>query len=180
MSNGAQMKLARNGFIIILLALMALMVLRRVSQSNASRNQVHQIWLGKQGSNVPLYLQLKSHMCPNKVCITYFSLDLESFHECGGTYTNSSGTITSPSYPNIYPHNAECDYFISQPNGTCINISINHFEINDVVGICSSDYLEIEGGINTASSTIGKYCGKHIARDIPASVHSNQNYIRLR
>ena len=118
----------------------------------------------------------------NKFCIykTSFSLDLESFRECGGTYTNSSGTITSPSSPNLYPHNAECDYVISQPNGSCINITVMHFETKDVAGICSSDYLHIEEGSDTASSTIGRYCGRNIGRDTPVSILSSQNYIKLR
>ena len=33
---------------------------------------------------------------------------------CGvGTYTNQSGSLTSPSYPDYYPSNMDCEYTIS-------------------------------------------------------------------
>ena len=102
------------------------------------------------------------------------------FRGCGGYYTNTSGILTSPSYPNPYPYNAECDYVISQPNGTCINLTINHFETEVVAGSCSLDYLDIEEGTSASPLIIGKYCGRIIGRDIPISIHSSQNFVRLR
>ncbi|PVD36019.1 hypothetical protein C0Q70_02989 [Pomacea canaliculata] len=35
--------------------------------------------------------------------------------ECGGNFTNASGTITSPNFPEPYPNNLTCIYLIARP-----------------------------------------------------------------
>ena len=36
---------------------------------------------------------------------------------CGGNYTNSTGDIYSPNYPDDYPNDATCPYNIIVPEG---------------------------------------------------------------
>ena len=102
---------------------------------------------------------------------------------CGGTYTNPSGKITSPAYPNLYPHNAKCDYNILQPKGSCIQLQVNQFETVKTVnldGSCSTDYLEIKDGILDNSYIIGKYCGINGSNIPPSSIYSSKNYMSLK
>ena len=94
---------------------------------------------------------------------------------CGGNFTNSSGLITSPSHPNSYPHNADCIYLISQPNGRYVNIFVEKADIN-----CHADgpdYLEMRDGQNEDSPLMIRFCGDD---KIPALIQSTQNYLRIR
>ncbi|KAF6036738.1 cubn [Bugula neritina] len=39
-------------------------------------------------------------------------------NECGGNIFNTSGVLTSPNYPGLYPHSLDCQWNITVPNGT--------------------------------------------------------------
>lgn len=41
---------------------------------------------------------------------------------CGGVLTTSKGSISSPSYPMPYGHNAQCEWIISVNEGLTIDI----------------------------------------------------------
>ena len=47
--------------------------------------------------------------------------------ECGGSFTMTDGILTSPSYPDEYPKNADCEYIISQSNGTYLELKFVMF-----------------------------------------------------
>ena len=100
------------------------------------------------------------------------------FTECGGNYTNSSGILTSPSYPNPYPHLADCIYYISQPNGTYVNISFISMDVNCQEHYFASDYIEMRDGDSEDSPVIGRFCGNE--SDVPASMQTSQNHLRIR
>ena len=70
---------------------------------------------------------------------------LQLFTACGGTYSNSSGVLSSPSYPNVYPELAACVYLISQPSGTYVNVFFLSMSV-DCEGGLRSDYIEIRDG----------------------------------
>ena len=94
---------------------------------------------------------------------------------CGGNFTGS-GIITSPSYPNQYPHNADCIFVISQPIGTYIELNILNIDISCLdIG---PDYLEIRDGLLENSPLIGIFCGD--TETVPGSVDSTQNHMRIR
>ena len=101
--------------------------------------------------------------------------DSHPYQVCGGTFTNETGIITSPLHPNEYPKNAECDYLISQQNGTFINLTLEALDIEELPS-CSGDFLEIRDGFSLESRAIGKFCGT----DVTMSLQSTQNYLRLR
>ena len=56
--------------------------------------------------------------------------------DCGGNYSDAIGQITSPSYPNPYPLNADCVFIISQPSGAYINVTFISMDINCNISIC--------------------------------------------
>ena len=107
------------------------------------------------------------------------STGIRPYRQCGGTFSNETGILTSPSYPNPYPNNAECDYLISQTNGTFVNLTVEAFDVEGLAG-CSSDFLEIRDGMDPDSPLLGKFCGSTIGSDIPVKIQSTQQNLRIR
>ena len=108
---------------------------------------------------------------------------LELFTECGGIYSNSSGILTSPSYPNPYPYMADCVYLISQPNGTYVNISFLNMDIDcqkfgNISEDFKSDYIEMRDGNSEDSPLMGIFCGD--SNNVPDFMITTQNHLRLR
>ena len=101
------------------------------------------------------------------------------FTDCGGDYTNASGVLTSPSYPNPYPRMADCIYLISQPNGTFVNISFITMDVNCQERYSTSDYIEIRDG-NSENSPLmrGRLCGD--GSYLPSFMQSTQNHMWIR
>ena len=93
--------------------------------------------------------------------------------ECGGNYSDASGALFSPSYPNAYPELADCIYLISQPSGTFINISFDTMDI-DCQGT-TSDFIEMRDGSSRDSPLMGQFCGKS-----SNPVMTTQNHLRVR
>ena len=97
---------------------------------------------------------------------------------CGGNFIKSNGILTSPSYPDRYPENADCVYIISQPYGTYIDLRIQYIDIEGSgrQGFCDYDYLEIRDGNSGYSELLAKLCGN----DVPAPMQSTQNFVWMR
>ena len=112
--------------------------------------------------------------------LKYSSIAL--FTDCGGNYTNASGILSSPSFPNTYPRLADCIYIISQPNGTYVNISFISMDVNCQESYSKSDYIEMRDGNSKDSPLMGKFCGN--GSDAPASIpdfmQTTQNHLRIR
>ena len=98
-----------------------------------------------------------------------------NFGACGGNFTTPQGIITSPSYPENYPDNADCIYTILQPNGT--NILLNFISM-DIWShsTCRWDYLEIRDGLSESSTLLNKLCGN----DNPAPIQSSSHHLWLK
>ena len=101
---------------------------------------------------------------------------LELFTACGGTYSNTNGIISSPSYPDSYPRLADCVYLISQPKGAYVNISFISMDI--VCHGITSDLVEFRDGNDEESPLIGKFCGN--MSDVPDFIVTSQNSLRIR
>ena len=99
---------------------------------------------------------------------------VEAYEKCGGIYTNTSGIVTSPLYPNTYPQMANCVYLISLPNGTYINASFINMDIK-----CNTfDHIEMRDGLFRDSPLIGRFCGNNAG--IPPFVGTTQNHLWIR
>ena len=93
--------------------------------------------------------------------------------KCGGMFTTLPfGIITSPSYPNKYPVNADCVYTISRPSGTVIHINFLDMDIH-----CRYDYIEIKDGLSKDSRRLTKLCGNLAPSNI---VKSTQNHMWIK
>ena len=97
----------------------------------------------------------------------------ERFTDCGGNYSDASGNLYSPNYPNAYPELADCIYLISQPSGTFINITFDTIDI-DCQGT-TSDFIEMRDGSSKDSQLMGRFCGES-----SSLVMTTQNHLRVR
>ena len=66
---------------------------------------------------------------------------LLSVESCGGTYTGSVGTITSPNYPESYPAYQTCSWTIKGPKGHQMYIKFPAFRLAS--GLLVDDYVEV-------------------------------------
>ena len=94
---------------------------------------------------------------------------------CGGHFTTHNGMLTSPSYPENYPDNADCTYTISQPSGTVIKLNFLSMHVWSH-STCRYDYLEIRDGPAESSTPLVKLCGG----EIPAPIQSSQNHLWMK
>ncbi|KAK3889365.1 hypothetical protein Pcinc_006635 [Petrolisthes cinctipes] len=76
--------------------------------------------------------------------------------DCGGTYLDAKGTITSPGYPNNYPMNQLCVYTIKASPDTRIKFWCEEMKLQESVG-CTKDWLMVNGVY---------VCGKTKLRDV--------------
>ncbi|KAF6018837.1 CUBN [Bugula neritina] len=82
---------------------------------------------------------------------------------CGGLYTEQTGVITSPYWPDSYPHAKVCRYMLSARENQLIEVSFSHFGVessnNDG---CTYDSLVAYDGQNAQSELIRRMCGTAI------------------
>lgn len=81
--------------------------------------------------------------------------------ECGQTlFTESSGTIESPNYPQTYPFNIQCEYFIQLPDeNSIVEISFdNGFRIAGTYPDCPKDWVKVYDGHTDDGHLHGTFC----------------------
>ena len=61
---------------------------------------------------------------------------------CGQDLTSSTGMIMSPNFPNSYPHQRDCTWTITAPEGNQILLNFTDFALESHPN-CNYDYLEI-------------------------------------
>ncbi|TWW71482.1 Cubilin Precursor [Takifugu flavidus] len=94
---------------------------------------------------------------------------------CGDTLTSPSGTITSPGHPSIYPHGANCTWYITVSPGNLVQLVFESFNLEYHTN-CNFDYVEVyDNGTVQTGSKLGRYCG----RSVPPSITSTDNQLTL-
>ncbi|KAM4028087.1 cubilin isoform 1-T1 [Anomaloglossus baeobatrachus] len=97
---------------------------------------------------------------------------------CGADLSGPNGTFTSPNYPNNYPNNRECIWYITTSPGSSIQISIVDFNI-EYHTTCNFDVLEIYGGPELSSPRLAQLCTSR-APGNPLQVSSTGNAVTVR
>ena len=95
---------------------------------------------------------------------------------CGGEYFDSNGHMSSPSYPNNYPGNADCIYTLSQRTDTFFVLKFLSMDIL-LDPICHLDYLEIRDGPTHASPLLARLCGND---ETLSPIQSSQNHVWMK
>ncbi|XP_051047179.1 mannan-binding lectin serine protease 1 isoform X2 [Phodopus roborovskii] len=97
--------------------------------------------------------------------------------ECSGNlFTQRTGTITSPDYPNPYPKSSECSYTIDLEDGFMVSLQFEDiFDIEDHPEVpCPYDYIKIKAG----PKVWGPFCGETSPEPISTQSHSVQILFR--
>ncbi|XP_015512725.2 cubilin [Neodiprion lecontei] len=100
---------------------------------------------------------------------------IEGSPGCGGIYTASSGTITSPNFETRYDPNLDCEWRIQIPVGERIKLTWVSFDLEGSYS-CRWDFVEVREGMDVRSPLIGRYCGS----TLPQSIRSDSNVVLIR
>lgn len=120
-------------------------------------------------------LLLECYQSDLKENISNFHLDA-----CGGIIDSLNGTITSPSFPDIYPMSKQCVYEIIAPEQHRITINFTHFDLegnNFQQEECDYDSLSIYSKLDGADvvKKHGTFCGSRA----PPLITSEGNVMRV-
>lgn len=63
--------------------------------------------------------------------------------ECGGELNAPSGTISSPNYPNLYPHSRVCRWELVVSPDRRITLTINDLRLEGSDTSCIFDYVDV-------------------------------------
>lgn len=69
-------------------------------------------------------------------------LSLAILTGCGGELSGPTGSFSSPGYPNTYPPNKECLWYITTAPGSSIQLTIHDFDV-EYHAMCNFDALEV-------------------------------------
>ncbi|KAJ8389047.1 hypothetical protein AAFF_G00124440 [Aldrovandia affinis] len=88
-----------------------------------------------------------------------FSLSyLASVEVCGGDLNAAYGTISSPNYPNLYPHSRVCQWRITVPQGRRVTLTINDLRLEDH-NSCMLDRVDVINGLVANAPLLERFCG---------------------
>ena len=97
------------------------------------------------------------------VCLFFFVVKGHITDHCTGEYNkviklnvSTSGTITSPWMPGLYPNNMDCIWRIRAPEGKKVKLT---FDVFDLASPCGTDFVEVSDVTADDTSPRGKYCG---------------------
>ncbi|TRY87530.1 hypothetical protein DNTS_007088 [Danionella cerebrum] len=79
--------------------------------------------------------------------------------KCGGILSSSSGNVSSPNFPGLYPYDTQCSWLIVVSEGSSVLLTFHHFELEYHID-CAYDYIKIYNGISEdEGNLLGKFCG---------------------
>lgn len=62
---------------------------------------------------------------------------------CGGELNAPSGTISSPNYPNLYPHSRVCRWELRVQRGRRLTLTIHDLRLEGSGTSCVFDYVDV-------------------------------------
>ncbi|XP_027454218.2 bone morphogenetic protein 1 isoform X2 [Zalophus californianus] len=77
---------------------------------------------------------------------------------CDHKVTSTSGTITSPNWPDKYPSKKECTWAISSTPGHRVKLTFVEMDIESQPE-CAYDHLEVYDGRDAKAPVLGRFCG---------------------
>ncbi|XP_069688891.1 cubilin [Periplaneta americana] len=86
---------------------------------------------------------------------------------CGGNLSSEHGSFASPGYPNNYPLESSCVWYIGTSPGNRVLISFSLFELESS-DFCNEDYVEVRRE-SAIGPIIGVYCGTDLPTNITAA-----------
>nr|XP_015841864.1 membrane frizzled-related protein isoform X1 [Peromyscus maniculatus bairdii]XP_042136677.1 membrane frizzled-related protein isoform X1 [Peromyscus maniculatus bairdii] len=90
---------------------------------------------------------------------------------CGGNLTGLHGVFSTPNYPQHYPHQQLCTWYISVPMGYGVRLQFHNFSL-EAQAECKFDYVEVyEAGTSGAFSFLGRFCGTEPPPHLISSRH---------
>jgi len=118
---------------------------------------------------------LGSYRCSCRIGYELHSDGKRCEDACGGFIDVENGTITSPSYPDLYPANKNCVWQIVAPDDHKININFTHFDLEGHNQDCEYDSVRVSSGKGKELKLHGVFCGY----TFPAPVTSEGNTLRI-
>ncbi|XP_044627204.1 mannan-binding lectin serine protease 1 isoform X4 [Equus asinus] len=109
----------------------------------------------------------------NEERFTGFDAHYMAVVECSDNlFTQRTGVITSPDFPNPYPKSSECFYTIQLEEGFMVSLQFEDvFDIEDHPEVtCPYDYIKIKAG----PKVWGPFCGEKAPEQINTQSHSVQ------
>uniref|UniRef100_A0A8C5HD89 Cubilin n=1 Tax=Gouania willdenowi TaxID=441366 RepID=A0A8C5HD89_GOUWI len=89
-----------------------------------------------------------------------FTLSFEaSVEACGGELNAPSGTISSPNYPNLYPHSRLCRWDVVVTPGRKVTLTIHDLRLEGSGTSCFYDYVDVLNGLSTDAPRLQRFCG---------------------
>jgi len=95
---------------------------------------------------------------------------------CGGLIDTPNGTITSPSFPDLYPSSKHCIWEIFAPPQYRITLNFTHFDLEGNNQDCEYDHIEVRSKLSENElRKHGVFCGNQL----PPLVTSEGNVLRI-
>ncbi|XP_059122836.1 membrane frizzled-related protein isoform X1 [Peromyscus eremicus] len=90
---------------------------------------------------------------------------------CGGNLTGLHGVFSTPNYPQHYPHQQLCTWYVSVPVGYGVRLQFHNFSL-EAQAECKFDYVEVyEASTSGAFSFLGRFCGTEPPPHLISSQH---------
>ncbi|XP_054716859.1 tolloid-like protein 1 [Uloborus diversus] len=96
---------------------------------------------------------------------------------CGGVLRAERGSITSPSFPDLYPSNKQCIWEIMAPPHFRITLNFTHFDLEGTNQECEYDSVDVRSRSSADSEwkKQGTFCGSRL----PPILTSDGNALRI-